>query len=116
MLKFDLTTLLKLHVAKTTANHLWNCGFSRAKARHLASKNVKSLSIADIEKLCYTFNCTPNDLFHYEESVGKTLPQNSALKALVREHVPTVPEIITGLSAEDAKELMIKLAEIKNQK
>ncbi len=116
MLKFDLTSLLKLHGAKTAAAYLWNCGFSRSRSRHLVDKNIKTISISDIEKLCYTFNCTPNDLFYYEEAVGKPLPPNSALKNLVREHIPTVPELVKGLTAEDAKELMIKLADIRNQK
>jgi hypothetical protein len=116
MLKFDLTPLLKLHGAKTAAVHLWNCGFSKGRARHLVSKDLKIIAISDIEKLCYTFNCTPNDLFNYEEAVGKPLPQNSALKNLVREQIPTVPELVRGLTAEDAKELMIKLADIRNQK
>ncbi len=116
MLKFDLTPLLKLHGAKNLGAHLWNCGFSKGRARHLVSKDLKIIAISDIEKLCYTFNCTPNDLFCYEEAVGKPLPPNSALRNLVREHIPTVPELVKGLTAEDAKELMTKLAEIRNQK
>lgn len=116
MLKYDITPLLKLHGAKNLGAHLWNCGFSRGKSRHLVSKNLKQIFVSDIEKLCYIFNCTPNDLFHYEEAAGKPLPSNSALKKLVREHIPTIPELVTGLSAEEAKELMIKFAEIRNQK
>lgn len=116
MLKFDLTPLLKLHGAKTAAAHIWNCGFSRNKSRHLTSNNLKLISISDIEKLCYIFNCTPNDLFYYEEAAGKPLPQNSALRNLLREHIPSVPELVKGLSAEDAKELMKKFADIRNQK
>jgi DNA-binding Xre family transcriptional regulator len=114
MLKFDVHPLLKLKGAKTSAAYLSNLGITKSKSQHLVKKDLKTISISDIEKLCYIFNCTPNDLFTFEESAAKPLPQNSALKKLVRTH-PSIPELISGLSVEQASELINKLAEIKNQ-
>ncbi len=116
MLKFDVHPLLKLKGAKTSAAYLSNLGITKSKSQHLVKKDLKTISIADIEHLCYIFNCTPNDLFTFEESAAKPLPQNSALKKLVRTPIPSIPELINDLSVEQASELMNKLVEIKNKK
>ena len=116
MLKFDVHPLLKLKGAKTSAAFLQNLGITKNKSQHLVSENVKLISISDIEYLCQIFNCTPNDLFTFEESAAKPLPPNSALKKLIRTPIPSIPELVKDLSFEQASELMNKLAEIKNQK
>lgn len=116
MLKFDIQTLLKLSGATRKMAFLHNRGITRSKAQHLIKKDVKRITISDIEKLCRIFNCTPNELFTFEESSDKPLPPESALKQLVREPIPTIPEILSGLSAKKSAELINKLIEIKNQK
>lgn len=114
MLKFDVSPLLKLNGAKSRAAFIQSKGFSINRAAHLVSDNVKRISISDIDKLCRVFNCTPNDLFTYEESPANPLPQNSALKKLIRSTDLNVNDLIKGLSVEDAKSLINKFAEIKN--
>jgi len=116
MLKFDVHPLLKLKGAKTTAAYLRDFGVTENKAKHLINKNVKFIAISDIEKLCRIFNCTPNDLFTFEEPASKPLPQNSALRQLVRTPLPSLPELVSDLSAEQASALVNKIIEFKNQK
>lgn len=116
MLKFDVKPLLKVKGATKLMAYLYNRGFSRSKAQHVIKTNVKQISISDIEHLCHIFNCTPNDLFVFEESTAKPLQPNSALKQLVRTPLPTVHDLIGDLSLSEATELINKMAEIKNQK
>jgi len=95
---------------------LYKRGITRNKSHHLINKNVKLISISDIEHLCLIFNCTPNELFTFEESKEKPLPENHALKQLIRSPLPSVPELVKDLSISQATDLINKLIEIKNQK
>ncbi len=113
MLKFDVHPLLKLKGAKTKAPFLQSRGFSKSKSQHLVKKDVKQIYISDIDKLCRIFNCTPNDLFTFEESAANPLPENSALKKLVRSSELNIQDLISGLSVEDAKNLINKFVELK---
>jgi DNA-binding Xre family transcriptional regulator len=116
MLKFDIHPLLKLKGATKLMAYLYNRGLSVGRAHHLISKNVKTIAISDIEKLCHIFNCTPNDLFTFEESAAAPLAPNSALKKLIRVSPPSVTELVGDLSLEEANELLFKMAELKKQK
>ena len=116
MLKFNLRPLLQLKGATKLIAYLFHHGFTKNKAQHLIKDQVKVLYISDIEKLCQVFNCTPNDLFAYEESEANPLPPDSALKQLIRKPIPTVYELVNDLSLQEATDLINKLAEFKNQK
>lgn len=117
MLKFDILPLLKFKGGKTPALYLQKNGFSRTTSYRFAGmKSVKRLTITDIRKLCNLFNCTPNDLFTYVESESKPLPPGSPMKQLVRQPVPSIPELLGDLSASQTTELINKLMEFKNQK
>jgi len=115
MLKFDILPLLKFKGEKSPALYLKKNGFSKTTSHHFVGKNVKRLTVTDIRRLCNLFNCTPNDLFTYTESESKPLPPNSAMKQLVRTPLPSFTELVDDLTALQAKELMNKLIEIKNQ-
>jgi DNA-binding Xre family transcriptional regulator len=115
MLKLDIHPLLALKGATKKLAYLYNRGLSEGRAKHLISKNIKTISIADIEKLCLIFNCTPNDLFIYEESVSNPLPQNSALKKIVRTPIPSMPELVKDLSIEQTTELMNRIIQFKKE-
>lgn len=116
MLKFDILHLLKFRGGKTPALYLQKNGFSRTSSYHLTGKNVKRLNITDFRKLCNLLNCTPNDLFTYTESEIKPLPPDSPMKQLVRQPIPSIPELVGDLTPLQTAELMAKLLEIKNQK
>jgi hypothetical protein len=115
MLKFDILPLLKYKGEQNPVLYLRKNGFSETTSYHLTGKNVKRLTITNIRKLCNLFNCTPNDLFTYEESEAKPLPPTSAQKQLVRNPIPSFSELVGDLTALQAKELLNKLIEIKNQ-
>jgi hypothetical protein len=116
MLKFNVHPLLKLNGAKTAGSYLYERGISLGRARHVVKKDVKVVAVSTIEQLCHLFNCTPNELFVYDESEGKPLAENSALRKLIPSVVPTIPELFAGLSAEEAKGIMNKIAEMKREK
>jgi len=116
MLKFDINPLLSLKGATSKMAYLYNRGITRNKSYHLIGKNVKSISISDIESLCKIFNCTPNDLFTFEESESNPLPDGSALKQLIRTPLPSLPDLVKDLSVEQATELLTQLQQLKNQK
>ncbi len=113
MLKFDILPLLKLKGAKSKAAFLQSRGLSKGKAQHVVKKDVKQIFISDIEKLCRIFNCTPNDLFAFEESTANPLPENSALKKLIRPSAINMHDLVSDLSVEDANKLISKFAELK---
>jgi DNA-binding Xre family transcriptional regulator len=115
MFRFDIQHLLKLKGGKTPAAFLRQNGFSRTSSFHLSGKNVKRLTVNDIKKLCNLFNCTPNDLFLYEESGSKPIPPNSSMRKLIRTPFLTMPEIVDDISLDQAKELMEKIREMKKQ-
>lgn len=116
MLKFDILYLLKFKSVNKKMAFLYKRGFTKGKSYRLIQKNVKQLRVSDIELLCKVFNCTPNDLFTYEESVEKPLPDGSALKALVRQPLPSFPELISDLTVEQASEFINKIRKMKLEK
>jgi DNA-binding Xre family transcriptional regulator len=113
MLKFDLDPLFKIRAINKKTAFLYKNGFSKSKAATLVNSKFKSISIKNIELLCRAFNCTPNDLFTFDESASNPLPADSALKSIIKKPIPSVSEIVKDLSVSDAAELIANLEKFK---
>lgn len=89
--------------------YLCNHGFTRHTAEILAGSKVSNLKIAHLGKICFLLNCTPNDLFEWEDDGTHKLPENHALNSLVREKTAqkSLNEMLKEIPIE-------KLPEIEN--
>lgn len=44
------------------------CGFTQAKAHNLINLKQKSIAFADLSKICAVLNCTPDELFWWDNT------------------------------------------------
>lgn len=80
MLKLNLTGALnRAGVIYPFGFLVSNIGFCCSKASKYLHGKQKLYSLEDISILCEKLHCTPNDLFYWEESKGKTLPKQHPL-------------------------------------
>ena len=54
-------------------------GFSKGKAANFTTDSQKSISLTDLSQLCVSLNCTPNDLFYWQQTPNYTLPEGHIL-------------------------------------
>lgn len=59
------------------------CNLSRRKAQQFSTHTQKSISLKDLSMLCEQLNCTPNDLFYWEQKPTSTLPATHPCVALL---------------------------------
>ena len=116
MLTFDLNRLFQIRGIKTKMSYLMQKGFTHSKAQTLTSGRFKTIKVKDIEKLCLTFNCTPNDLFTYIPEEANPLPADSALRAFLRSPVPDISSVFNDVTIQEASELLDQLQKLKNEK
>ena len=50
------------------------CGFSIRKTYTYSKHEQKSITLHDLSVLCEMLNCTPNELFYWEQTPSSTLP------------------------------------------
>ena len=116
MLIIDLNKLFKIRGINNKMSYLMQKGFTHSKAQSLTSGRFKTIKVKDIEKLCLTFNCTPNDLFTFIPEEANPLPADSALNAFLRSPVPDVSSVLKDVTIQEASELLDQLQKLKNEK
>ena len=84
MLTFNPKRIMAMRGIEKVFNYLHKNGFGRSTAYHIANEAVFSIKIEQISKLCVLLNCTPNELFEWYPDTQTVLPENHALKALVK--------------------------------
>jgi putative transcriptional regulator len=116
MLKLNINTLAKARGIKNLAAHLTKFGFTYQPAFRLASGNIKSLPIRNIEKLCLALNCTPNDLFIFQPQANEPVPENHPLKPLIAKSDPAnLIDFANEIPISKLPEFSKKLDELKSQ-
>lgn len=65
MLIYNFSRLLKARGIDRPFSYLVKAGYSGNLATRIAHNQVEQLTLANIEKLCVLFHCTPNDLFQW---------------------------------------------------
>lgn len=88
---------------------LYDRGFTRSSAEKLAKGAVANLKVKHLGRLCFLLNCTPNDLFEWENTGAEKLPAHHALNALVKENF--VPKSLNEMLRDIPPE---KLPEVEN--
>lgn len=116
MIKLYINRLMELKgITRNKAAFLKKNGFSDATAKRLAYGVPKVISFRHIEKLCNVFNCTPNDLLVVTDGTAAALPENSALRALIKNKLPSITELVSDLSATEAEIFLKKAAALKSE-
>ncbi len=81
-------------------------GFSYHTAHRLINNAVDSINYLNLEKLCVLFNCTPNELFSFNPSGEKPVPENHPLRQLSRDANATpIADLMRNIPAHKFKEL-----------
>jgi len=116
MIKLYINRLLELKgITRNKAAFLKKNGFTDAAAKRLAYGEPKVISFKHLEKLCNTFNCTPNELLVLTDGTAAALPANSALRSLIKNKIPSITELVSDLSASEAEEFLAKAAALKSE-
>lgn len=83
MLSYKISEILLASGKKYPAKWLMNyCSFGKTKAFKIANKQVQSITLRDLTKICEGLRCTPNDLMYWENTPALTLPPDHPLAQL----------------------------------
>lgn len=85
MLKFKLSSVLRVRGIEKPFAFLQKRGFYRTVASNLINDKTISIKISQIETLCRALNCTPNDLFEFEPNANDTISVDHPLNSLNRQ-------------------------------
>ena len=91
-----------------------HCGMTVPKAYKILNGKQKSLNFKDISKLCEKLNCTPNDLFYWENTGHSKVPDNHPLIEALKtpDKYSNWFDIFKRLSADKVVELHSKAGEM----
>lgn len=113
MLKYNFQRVFKLRGIIKPVGFLIRHGFSNSTASAIAGNKVKSLTTAQLGKLCVILKCTPNDFFEWiPESVLDNDELNPLMK-LKREDIIDLNKITENFSLEKMEEIAKNLNTIK---
>ena len=83
MLKYNLRRLFLLKGVTKPIGYLLKAGFTRSVASRLVNGKINTISDKQIEKLCLTFRCTPNDLMEWTPNTPAETYKHQPLAKLI---------------------------------
>ena len=111
MLKLDIDKHCRLRNFDNSAAFLRKEGFTHWTSNSLLRKDMMSIKLDDIERLCNVFKCTPNDLFEWvPDNASDAKNENHHLSSLKKDK--NVEKGINQLTFAQLKEI----ADIMNKK
>lgn len=116
MLIFNAKRIMKMRGIEKMFSFLCNSGFVRNTASYLVTGKASHIKIEHIGKLCLLLNCTPNDLFEWENDGQNVLTENHALNAIVKEPVreSNIKQLLREIPLEKLGEAEALLKGLKN--
>lgn len=113
MLKFKIKE--KLYETGKANPQAWmrkHCGFGQKKAFNMYHARQKQISLEDLSILCEKLNCSPNDLFYWEQTPRLRLPDNHpCLTQLVApDSIGGWKNLLSKMTAAEAAEYYKELA------
>jgi len=84
MLKVNLQRIFAGRAVAKPYTYLVQQGFSKNFATRLRAGKLQRVDLADIEKLCVLFQCTPNDLLEWVPSAAEKDVETQPLRDLIR--------------------------------
>lgn len=109
MLKYNIERILKLKAIEKQVGYLTRMGFNKNTASSLINGKKKTISLPQIEKLCLSLKCTPNDLFEWIPDNGSQEKNDNPLFSLKRDMPKDISKIAQRMKLEDLEELMKKI-------
>lgn len=113
MLTYNLGRLFTAYGITNDVQFLERIGFSAPVSRWIAGKKFRVLTPDKIEKLCYAFRCTPNDLMEWKPDNPEQMEQDIPLKKLVAKEQINVVSAVKGIPFEKLETFVKKIEEIK---
>lgn len=114
MLTFNPKNIFLLRGIEKTTNFLVNLGMDYSTASRFLKSKSQFVKIKDIEKLCISLNCTPNDLFEWKPSNDTVLPETHSLNALDKgDKVKKLQQIVKDIPSDRLTEIEGLLSELK---
>lgn len=106
MLRFNLTRVFKARGIDRPAAYLKSKGYSISAATRMVSNETRGFSLSNIEKICITLNCTPNDLIEWVPPTSLPVESNHALCVLKRNDIlESVSQLVNGASIEQLEKM-----------
>jgi len=84
MLKLNIQRILAGRAIDRPFTYLVKQGFSKNLATRMNTSKMKQVNLADIEKLCLLFQCTPNELLEWVPADKQTDTDTQPLRDLIR--------------------------------
>ncbi|HEX6124661.1 MAG TPA: hypothetical protein VFZ23_04745 [Pyrinomonadaceae bacterium] len=115
MLIFNPRRMFGLRGIERPNNFLVRNGFTSMIASRLLAPGLSSVKVGNVGRLCQLLNCTPNDLFDWSPTGNSPLPENHALKALVRHEARPLADLLKDVPAEKLADLQAMIDELRNK-
>lgn len=105
MLKINLPRLITLRGVSKPIRFLLEKGFTPNVAYRFMKNELYAMTPAQLEKICLTFNCTPNDLYEWYPDKSTLYSEHTALMKLVKE-TPTLElsKLVSEIPADKLEE------------
>lgn len=114
MLVFNLRRVFSIRNIAKAVNFMENSGLSRSTAFTMNKFRITSIKVENLEKLCRSLNCTPNDFFEWREREGEeALPETHALNALRREKMNELNKLMKDIPLDKLGNVEEFLKELK---
>jgi DNA-binding Xre family transcriptional regulator len=84
MLKLNIQRILAGRAIDRPYTYIVKQGFSKNIAARLNTGKIKQVKLADIEKLCLLFQCTPNELLEWVPAEKENDVETQPLRDLIR--------------------------------
>ena len=98
MLKFNFQRIFQARGIDRPFSYLTGLGIQRSAASRINTGKMKSIKLADLEKLCELFECTPNDLLEWTPGKYVDDPTKHPLHELTREEKPVnIKELLSTI-------------------
>ena len=106
MLKMNLHRILTLRGIENPYSHLRSKGYQRHKITNLMHGRNATVNLEELEYLCETYGCTPNDLLEWTPSSENENSKNHPLQPLRRSKMPLpIYKMIDALPPDSIEEL-----------
>jgi DNA-binding Xre family transcriptional regulator len=113
MLILNIERLLKLRGIEHPYKFLVGHGFVPQTATNMVKKRAVQIHPAKLERLCRILNCTPNDLFDWQDDGKTALPETHALHSLKRDPTAkSVADLTRDIPADKLEKLGEMIAEL----
>ncbi len=117
MLRFNIEYILNARGFKQGYTYLKQNGFSQSTATKYCRSEMTVLRLADVEKICELFHCTPNELLDWQPNKDTKDIENHPLFPLKRKEVMVkVSEAMSTLKIEELEKVNKFISDLKGKK